>query len=155
MQSQASTEAAARHHMWLTHVQLSPSVSMPTVGFGTFRLRGDAAVAAVTAALQAGTRHIDTASIYKNYNEIRRAIAASGVPRSEVFITSKVSPYEHGRKKASAAVDACLAALGMLLASACLIWSLTWSCVHIHIFTEHAGACNDNGTITWHSRRLH
>lgn len=95
-----------------TAVQLRSRVSMPTVGFGTFRLRGTDAVSAVTAALRAGTRLIDTASIYKNYAEFQQAIVASGVRRSDIFITSKVSPYEHGRERASAAIEACLEGLG-------------------------------------------
>lgn len=85
---------------------------MPALGLGTFKSRGTDVAGAVTAALEAGYRHIDTASIYKNEAEIACALAASGVPRSEVFITSKVSPYQQGTQAACAACDASLAALG-------------------------------------------
>ncbi|CAG9467530.1 unnamed protein product [Pedinophyceae sp. YPF-701] len=94
-------------------VVLSNGVEMPRVGLGTFRVRGQEAAQAVTAALNAGTRHIDTASIYKNEAEIGEAIRMSGVPREDVFVTSKVSPYEQGEAGASAAVDAILNRLGM------------------------------------------
>jgi diketogulonate reductase-like aldo/keto reductase len=73
---------------------------MPQVGFGTWQLRGDQARAAVTAALAAGYRHIDTATMYKNEQEIGDALAASGVDRSEVFLTTKIRPSELGQERA-------------------------------------------------------
>jgi 2,5-diketo-D-gluconate reductase A len=96
---------------------VAPGVLLPCVCLGTFRARGEVAVEAMAAALLAGFRHIDTASTYKNYNEIRQALEASGVAREDIFITSKVSPYEQGTARASAAVGACLAGLGAHLCS--------------------------------------
>jgi diketogulonate reductase-like aldo/keto reductase len=85
---------------------------VPRVGLGTFQCTGAQCTAAVDAALRAGIRHSDTASIYKNHGSIRAALAHSGLSRQDVFITSKVSPYEQGWDKARAAVDACLQELG-------------------------------------------
>ncbi|EAR09245.1 2,5-didehydrogluconate reductase DkgB [Reinekea blandensis] len=64
--------------------------SIPNLGFGTFRLKGDAAYEAVSSALKAGFRHIDTAQAYDNEAEVGRAIADSGIAREELFVTTKV-----------------------------------------------------------------
>ncbi|KAL4427746.1 hypothetical protein ABPG75_001835 [Micractinium tetrahymenae] len=92
-------------------IPLPGGLAMPAVGLGTFKSRGQEAAGAVAAALTAGFRHIDTASIYKNESEVAAGIAASGVPRHEVFVTSKVSPYQMGSEAAIAACEASLAAL--------------------------------------------
>ena len=63
---------------------------MPALGLGTWDLRGNACFSAVREALQLGYRHIDTAEMYGNEGEIGLALAQSGVPRDELFITTKV-----------------------------------------------------------------
>lgn len=63
---------------------------MPPIGAGTFRLQGQAAIDSVANALDLGYRHIDTAQIYGNEAEVGQALAASGVPRAEVFVTTKI-----------------------------------------------------------------
>jgi len=63
---------------------------MPMLGLGTFDLRGDDCERAVAAALAMGYRHLDTAAAYGNETAVGRAIAASGVPREEIFLTTKV-----------------------------------------------------------------
>ena len=77
-----------------------PVGRMPQVGFGTWRLRGGQARAAVTTALAAGYRHIDTATMYGNEQEIGDALAGSRVARSEVFLTTKIRPSELGQGRA-------------------------------------------------------
>jgi 2,5-diketo-D-gluconate reductase A len=77
-----------------------PAGRMPQVGFGTWRLRGDQARAAVTAALSAGYRHVDTATMYANEQEIGDALAASDVERSDVFLTTKIRPSDLGQERA-------------------------------------------------------
>ncbi len=67
-------------------------VKIPALGFGTWALSGRAAYEATRNALDLGYRHIDTAQIYGNETEIGRAIRESGVPRSEIFLTTKVPP---------------------------------------------------------------
>jgi diketogulonate reductase-like aldo/keto reductase len=64
----------------------------PLVGFGTWQLRGDVCYAAVLAALEAGYRHLDTATMYANEAEVGRALAESGLPREDVFVTTKYNP---------------------------------------------------------------
>lgn len=63
---------------------------IPPIGFGTFRLKGQQVFDAVTSALALGYRHIDTAVLYDNEVEVGRAIARSGVPREEIFLTTKI-----------------------------------------------------------------
>lgn len=65
-------------------------MSIPQLGIGTFRLQGEVAIDSVRNGLEAGYRLIDTAQIYGNEAEVGAAIAASGVPRSELFITTKI-----------------------------------------------------------------
>jgi 2,5-diketo-D-gluconate reductase B len=64
--------------------------NVPALGFGTWQLEGDEAYAGVRTALDVGYRHIDTAQAYDNEAEVGRALADSGVDRSEVFVTTKV-----------------------------------------------------------------
>ncbi|WP_456427580.1 aldo/keto reductase [Rhodocaloribacter sp.] len=63
---------------------------IPVLGFGTFQMRGETAYEAVRTALDLGYRHIDTAQIYDNEAEVGRALADSGLPREEIFLTTKV-----------------------------------------------------------------
>lgn len=71
-------------------IELRNGMQLPRCGLGTFKATGQDVVTAVQAALRAGIRHIDTAEIYKNQELVLQGIQASGVPRSEVFVTSKV-----------------------------------------------------------------
>jgi len=95
-------------------VLLHDDVAIPQLGFGVFRVDdgGDVA-AAVTAALDAGYRHIDTAAIYRNEDGVGRAIAASDIDRSDIFVTTKLWNSDQGYDSALAAVDASLAKLGL------------------------------------------
>lgn len=63
---------------------------MPIIGAGTFRLQDQQAIDSVANALDLGYRHIDTAQIYGNEAEVGQALAHSGVPRGEVFVTTKI-----------------------------------------------------------------
>src|SRR5215218_880808 len=65
-------------------------VRVPVIGFGTWLLNGAAATEGVLDALEIGYRHIDTARAYENEREVGRGIAESGVPRDEIFLTTKV-----------------------------------------------------------------
>jgi 2,5-diketo-D-gluconate reductase A len=78
-------------------VTLPGGVQMPMVGFGTWPLRGHQAHAAVTAALAAGYRHIDTATMYANEREVGQALRDSGLDRGEVFVTTKLRAADAGR----------------------------------------------------------
>jgi 2,5-diketo-D-gluconate reductase B len=72
-------------------------MQLPDFGLGTFRLEGAQAIASVTAALEVGYRLIDTAQMYHNETEVGKAVAASAVPRGEIFVTTKVWPDNFGR----------------------------------------------------------
>ena len=67
-------------------------LTMPAIGLGTFKLQGEQAREIVQRALAEGYRHIDTARMYGNEAEVGAALAASGVPRGEIFLTTKVWP---------------------------------------------------------------
>ena len=66
------------------------ALSMPVLGLGTFRLKGQTVIDAVKSGLSLGYRHIDTAQIYGNESEVGQAIAESGVPRDALFVTTKI-----------------------------------------------------------------
>ena len=65
-------------------------MAIPAFGLGTFRLKDDVVIASVKTALELGYRAIDTAQIYDNEAAVGQAIAESGVPRDELFITTKI-----------------------------------------------------------------
>src|SRR5665647_3165063 len=71
-------------------LRLSNGVDMPSLGFGVFQVPNDRAATSVAQALRLGYRSIDTAAIYENEPGTGRAIAESGIPRSEVFLTTKL-----------------------------------------------------------------
>jgi diketogulonate reductase-like aldo/keto reductase len=94
--------------------RLSNGVQIPCLGFGTWRTpEGEVAVASVQAALAAGYRHIDTAAYYGNEASIGRAIRESGLPREEIFVTSKVWNTQRGYDKTKAAFQDSLDRLGL------------------------------------------
>ncbi|AEW99217.1 aldo/keto reductase [Streptantibioticus cattleyicolor] len=95
------------------HVTLNNGVTMPQLGFGVFQVPDEETTAAVTAALQAGYRSVDTAAVYGNEAGVGRALAASGVPREELFVTTKVWNADHGYDATLRAFDASLAKLGL------------------------------------------
>ncbi len=68
------------------------NVRIPALGFGTWQMTGDTCRSAVSAALGIGYRHIDTAQMYDNETEVGIAVAQSGVPREEIWITTKLMP---------------------------------------------------------------
>ena len=89
------------------------SVPIPSIGFGVWQVPDDEVEAAVTTALEAGYRHVDTARLYGNEEGVGRALAASDVPREDVFVTTKVWNDDHGRDATLAAFDASLQRLGL------------------------------------------
>ena len=74
------------------NAKLSSGAEIPVLGFGTWQITGDQAYRSVRTALDVGYRHIDTATMYANEREVGRAVAESGVPRAEVFLTTKLLP---------------------------------------------------------------
>ncbi|MFE9476345.1 aldo/keto reductase [Streptomyces griseofuscus] len=94
-------------------VTLGNGVEIPQLGFGVFQVPDDETTAAVTAALETGYRSIDTAAIYGNEKGVGWALAASGLPREDLFVTTKVWNADQGYDATLRAFDASLAALGL------------------------------------------
>jgi 2,5-diketo-D-gluconate reductase A len=100
---------------------------MPVLGLGTWPLAGKAAEAAVAAALSAGYRLIDTAEQYNNEVAVGRAIRDTGVPRDEVFLTTKFNAQWHGEELVAEAYARALERLGTSYADLLLIhWPNPW-----------------------------
>ena len=98
-------------------VKLNNGVLMPRFGLGTF-LQGSDEVCrqSCLTALQAGYRHIDTAHAYDDERGVGQAVKESGIPRSEIWITSKIWPSEYGEGKTAEAIDKMLQELAAALA---------------------------------------
>ncbi|HET6562251.1 MAG TPA: aldo/keto reductase [Marmoricola sp.] len=98
--------------MTRTH-QLNDGTTIPAIGFGTYPMRGEEAVAAVVGAIDVGFRLLDTAVNYENEAEVGEAIRRSGVPREELFVTSKLPGRHHGYDDALASTRESLGRLGL------------------------------------------
>jgi diketogulonate reductase-like aldo/keto reductase len=85
--------------MTIPSLTLNTGHEIPQLGFGVFQIPPEETEAAVAAALAAGHRHIDTAAAYGNEAEVGAALAASDVPREDVFVTTKVWSTEQGRDR--------------------------------------------------------
>ncbi|MEA2197724.1 MAG: 2,5-diketo-D-gluconate reductase [Solirubrobacteraceae bacterium] len=93
-------------------IDLNDGRTIPQLGFGVFQIDPAETVEAVSRALEAGYRHIDTAEMYGNEKEVGEAIRASGLDRSDVFVTSKLNNGFHRTDDARGALDRSLADLG-------------------------------------------
>ncbi|MGW0604965.1 aldo/keto reductase [Streptomyces sp. NPDC002640] len=94
-------------------VTLNNGVTVPQLGFGVFQVPDEETTAAVTAALAAGYRSIDTAAIYGNEAGVGKALAASGIAREELFVTTKLWNTDQGYDATLRAFDESLAKLGL------------------------------------------
>lgn len=96
----------------MEYITLNNGVKMPQLGFGVYQIPPEDTVRSVRAAIDAGYRSIDTAQAYYNEAEVGKAIAHCGVPREELFITTKVWITNAGEKRAAASIDESLQKLG-------------------------------------------
>jgi 2,5-diketo-D-gluconate reductase A len=94
-------------------IALNDENTIPVIGLGVAELSDDETERAVSAALEIGYRLIDTAAVYGNEGAVGRAIAASGIPRAELFVTTKVANADHGFNTTQDAVKASLDRLGL------------------------------------------
>ncbi|HZC27299.1 MAG TPA: aldo/keto reductase [Actinopolymorphaceae bacterium] len=94
-------------------VTLNNGVQIPQLGFGVWQVPDDEAVAAVRTALEVGYRSIDTAAIYRNEEGTGKAIAASGIDREELFVTTKLWNGAQGYDSTLVAFDESLTKLGL------------------------------------------
>lgn len=98
----------------MEHILLRDGNTIPAVGFGVFLIPNDGSTYdAVTQALRLGYRHIDTAAAYFNEDEVGRAVCDSGIPRDEIFVTSKLWLQDYGYDAACRGIDASLKKLGL------------------------------------------
>lgn len=98
----------------MEYITLRDGNTIPAVGFGVFLIPNDGSTYdAVTKALHLGYRHIDTAAAYFNEDEVGKAVRDSGIPRDELFITSKLWLQDYGYDAACKGIDASLKKLGL------------------------------------------
>ena len=102
-------------------VPLPQGARIPLLGFGTWQIKGDDAVRATSAALEHGYRHLDTATVYGNEAEVGRALEGSGVPRDDVFVTTKCPPDRAGRE-----LDTLRESLELLQTDHVDLWLIHW-----------------------------
>ncbi|RNF16515.1 prostaglandin f synthase [Trypanosoma conorhini] len=95
-------------------VKLSNGVAMPQLGLGVWKsAQGEETVHAVQCAVKAGYRHVDTAAVYKNEESVGKGIAACGVPREEIFVTTKLWNADQGYEQAQKGFATSLKKLGL------------------------------------------
>ncbi|MFA6839041.1 MAG: aldo/keto reductase, partial [Dysgonamonadaceae bacterium] len=92
-------------------VKLNNGIEMPQLGLGTFTVSNEDCRVACLVALKNGYRHIDTAHAYRNESGVGSAVKESGIPREEIWITSKLWPSEYGEGTTMEAIDKMLARL--------------------------------------------
>ena len=98
----------------MTSITLNDGNKIPVVGFGVFLIPADGPTYdAVLTALKAGYRHIDTAAAYFNEADVGRAVRDSGIPREEIFVTSKLWLQDYGYEAAKKGLETSLEKLGM------------------------------------------
>jgi 2,5-diketo-D-gluconate reductase A len=97
----------------MQHVTMNNGVPMPILGFGVYQIPPDQTEQAVTTALEVGYRHIDTAAAYGNEEAVGRAIEASGIPREELFVTTKLWVQDAGEENTRTAFERSLQRLGL------------------------------------------
>jgi diketogulonate reductase-like aldo/keto reductase len=94
-------------------VELVDGTSVPQVGFGVYRVPSDEAQAVVAEALSAGYRFVDTAKLYENEAGVGRAVAESGIPRDDLYVTTKVWNDDQGYDATRRAFDRSMGELGL------------------------------------------
>lgn len=95
-------------------IQLNDGNKVPAIGFGVFMIPNDGPTyEAVLAALKAGYRHIDTAAAYLNEGDVGRAVRDSGIPRDQIWVTTKLWPQDYAAADAPAGIERSLELLGL------------------------------------------
>ena len=147
-------------------LMLNNGNTIPQFGFGVFLVEPNDTVEAVTTALQAGYRHVDTAEMYGNEREVGQAIAKSGLDRRDVFVTSKLSNDAHLPDDARVAFELTLEAIGSDYVDLFLIhWPLptrydgdyvsTWQTLEEFYRDGRARSIGVSNFQPHHLRRLH
>ena len=120
--------------------------TMPKMGLGTFGRVGEDGVRAILRGLEIGYRHLDTAQSYGTEPSVRDAIRQSGLPRNEVFVTTKVAQQNLGRGAFLPSIDESLMALGLDVIDLVLIhWPSIDPDVRFEDYMEDLGRIQDEG----------
>ncbi len=117
-------------------IALNDENTMPVLGLGTAELSEDETERAVSAALEVGCRLIDTAAAYGNEAAVGRAIAASGIPRAELFVTTKLATAEQGFQSSQ---DACLRSLERLGLDYVDLYLIHWPAASLGKYVDSFG----------------
>ncbi len=142
-----------------TRITLNNGVKMPILGLGTYQARGGKETEdAVVAALYSGYRHIDTASVYGNEVDVGKALSRSGVPRDDVFITTKLGNEDQGY---DSAIRACKRSLKRLDLEYVDLYLIHWPVPGMRVQTWKAlerlqkeGLCGTIGVSNFQQRHL-
>jgi diketogulonate reductase-like aldo/keto reductase len=145
-----------------TKVKLNQGVEMPIFGLGTYQTRrGKETQKAVTYALEAGYRLVDTASMYGNEKDVGEAVGKSGMPREEIFITTKLWNSDHGYNKTLAAFEESLKKLGLSYVDLYLIhWPVeglrkeSWRALERLLKEGKCRAIGVSNYMIWHLKEL-
>lgn len=144
-------------------ITLNNGVQIPQLGFGVFQIKPEDTKDATLAALEVGYRHIDTAEMYENEKEVGEAVAASGIDRADLFITSKLNNGFHAHDAALAGFEATMDALALDYLDLFLIhWPLptvsdfveTWQAMEEMYATGRVKAIGVSNFQAHHLRRL-
>jgi 2,5-diketo-D-gluconate reductase A len=147
-------------------ITLNNGRSIPQLGFGVFQIEPKDTAEAVSTALRAGYRHIDTAEMYGNEREVGEAVAKSGLDRADIFVTSKLSNDAHLPEDARLAFELSLQELGFDYVDLFLIhWPLptrydgdivsTWQALEEFYRDGRARSIGVSNFQPHHLRRLH
>ena len=115
------SDSAPAPHVPTDAVALPSGARMPLLGFGTWQIKGEDAVTATAAALEAGYRHLDTATVYGNEAEVGAALRDSGLDREDVFVTTKCPGGKVGEER-----DTLTASLDALRTDYVDLWLIHW-----------------------------
>ncbi|WP_404451615.1 aldo/keto reductase [Virgibacillus necropolis] len=141
--------------------QLSNGISIPRLGLGVYKVPDDQVYDTVSNALDLGYRHIDTASFYGNEEGVGKAVRNSGIPREDIFVTSKVWNDDHGYEKALKAFEQSMEKLGFDYLDLFLIhWPVpevfpdTWKALEETNKSEHVRAIGVSNFLDHHLEEL-
>lgn len=124
----------------------SPAGPIPALGYGTWQRKGEEAAQCVTWALEAGYRHIDTAQGYNNEEFCGAAIAASGIARNDIFLTTKVAPENYGPGAVRPSVEKSIEKLQVDQVDLLLLhWPSPHGAYAMASYVEQFAACFDAG----------
>jgi diketogulonate reductase-like aldo/keto reductase len=145
-----------------TKVRLNNGIEMPILGLGTYQAEGGKeARQAVSYALEIGYRHIDTAAMYGNEEDVGKAIKGSGIAREEIFVTTKLWNSDHGYDKALAAFEESQHKLGLDCVDLYLIhWPVedlrkeSWRALERLLDDGKCRAIGVSNYMTWHLEEL-